>query len=80
MVVVNIYIGGANLILNEEIRRVARCYRIPLWEIALRLGVSEATFTRWMRIPLDTSRRDRVEKILQELVSEREKDYEKLRK
>lgn len=37
---------------NNVIRRSARAAGVPLWRIADGLGVSEATFTRWMRFPL----------------------------
>jgi len=34
---------------NDKIKNAARDKRVPLWEIAVKLGVSESTVTRMMR-------------------------------
>lgn len=41
---------------NEKIRKAARMAGIPLWKIAITIGVSEPTLTRWLRIPLSAER------------------------
>ena len=41
---------------NEEIRRLAKESRVMFWEIAAAVGISEATLTRWMRVPLHQER------------------------
>lgn len=41
---------------NEKIRKTARAAGIPLWKIAITIGVSEPTLTRWLRIPLSAER------------------------
>lgn len=41
---------------NEEIRWLAKEKRVMFWEIAAEVGISEATLTRWMRIPLSKER------------------------
>lgn len=41
---------------NEKIRKAARSAGIPLWKIAIMIGISEPTLTRWLRIPLSAER------------------------
>lgn len=41
---------------NEGVRRKARAAGVPLWRIALALGISEPTLMRWLRIPLEPER------------------------
>lgn len=44
---------------NLDLRRAAKAAGVPLWRIALELGVSEPTLTRWLRTELDEDRRAR---------------------
>ena len=37
---------------NQVIRREARACNVPLWRIAVRLGISEPTMTRRLRTEL----------------------------
>ena len=37
---------------NQAIRREARACNVPLWRIAVRLGISEPTMTRRLRAEL----------------------------
>ena len=46
--------------MNETVRRAARIAGVPLWKIALQVGISEATLTRWMRVPLSDEREQRL--------------------
>lgn len=39
---------------NQNVRNTAKANHIPLWRIAIQIGVSEATLTRWLRVPLTT--------------------------
>lgn len=41
---------------NEKVRNAARLARVPLWKIAIAIGVSEPTLTRWLRVPLSPER------------------------
>lgn len=41
---------------NNHVRVSARVAGIPFWKIAQRIGVSEPTLTRWLRVPLSTER------------------------
>ena len=52
---------------NETIRRAARKHAVPLWKVAIEIGVSEATLTRWLRTPLDKERYELVETAIQKL-------------
>lgn len=45
---------------NESVRRAARIAGVPLWKIAAKIGVSEPTLTRWLRVPLSQEREARV--------------------
>lgn len=37
---------------NNEIRETAKQNGVRHWQIAMRLGVSEQTLVRWLRMPL----------------------------
>lgn len=41
---------------NSEIKALAKARGVRLWQLALSLGVSEATITRWLRVPLSAER------------------------
>ena len=41
---------------NEKVRYAARIAKVPLWRIAIAIGVSEPTLTRWLRVPLSPER------------------------
>lgn len=41
---------------NEKVRSAARLAGVPLWKIAIAIGVSEPTMTRWLRVPLSPER------------------------
>lgn len=45
---------------NESVRRAARIAGVPLWKVAAKIGVSEPTLTRWLRVPLSQEREARV--------------------
>ncbi len=50
---------------NQEIRQAKN--GIPNWMIAERLGVSEQTLLRWLRVEMDAARRNQIVKIINEL-------------
>ena len=37
---------------NKEIRRAARIADVPMWKVALEMGISEPTIFRWLRTEL----------------------------
>lgn len=55
---------------NENIRRAARIAGVPLWAIAVKLGVSEPTLTRWLRVPLPADKEQRIMDAIAELAQE----------
>lgn len=56
---------------NFELRAEARKWAIPLWMIADRLGISEATMTRRLRRELPLEETARIMEIIRELAAER---------
>ena len=53
---------------NEIIRTSAKSHGVSLWEIALHLGVSEATITRKLRIELTERERAKFIETINEIV------------
>ena len=53
---------------NQEIRRAKD--GIANWMIAERLGVSEQTVLRWLRVEMDAKRRNQILAIIQSLKKE----------
>ena len=45
---------------NDEIRRSAKENRIPHWKLALELGISEATLTRWLRVEMSDEKKQQI--------------------
>lgn len=57
---------------GEEIRELIKGEGFKLWQVAYKLGVSDFTFSRWLRKPFDEKQVSRVENALKELKAERE--------
>lgn len=57
---------------NLSIRNAARIANLPQWKIAAALGISEATFTRWMRVKLSTEREEKVMEVIDRLAQEKQ--------
>lgn len=55
---------------NNTIRVAARIAGIPFWRIALKIGVSEPTLTRWLRMPLSAEREALILSAIKELEKE----------
>lgn len=55
---------------NEPIRRAARVANVPLYAVANSIGVSEATFWRWLRVPLPADKEERIMAAIRELAGE----------
>ncbi len=58
---------------NERIRNKAKAHGVRLWEIAAHIGVSEPTFTRWLRFPLSPEREGEIENAIGDIARERER-------
>lgn len=51
---------------NIDIRTLARVENVKHWQIAEVLGVSEITFSRWLRRELDPDQKERIRKAIKE--------------
>lgn len=56
---------------NQEIQQAMNQARVYRWEVAKKLGISEPTFYRWMRTPLDEKRRSEILQAIQTIINER---------
>lgn len=57
---------------NQEVRKQIGLSRLKMWEVAQKIGISDSTFSKWLRIPLNDERRKRVEKAIDELTKVKE--------
>ena len=57
---------------NKDIREAAKRAGVMLWEVALRLGISEATMTRKMRIEMSEEDKEKVLAAIDAVRAERE--------
>lgn len=55
---------------NEPVRTAARVAGVPLWAVANRIGVSEPTLLRWLRIPLSEEKEKDIMGAISELGEE----------
>lgn len=55
---------------NESVRRAARAAGVPFWAVAAKLQVSEATLTRWLRVPLSEEKERRILAAIAEMEKE----------
>ena len=55
---------------NIKIRVAARVAGVPFWKIAQKIGISEPTLTRWLRVPLDADREALIMAAIDELAKE----------
>lgn len=58
---------------NEEIRELIESNRLRYWEVAAQIGINDASLSRWLRIPMNENRKDRVVKAIGELLEVRQK-------
>lgn len=57
---------------NYRIRAAAKSAGVVLWQIAMQLGVSEATMTRKMRTEMSEEEKARIFSIIENLKAEQE--------
>lgn len=55
---------------NQKIRNAAKDAGLPLWKIAVAIGVSEPTLIRWLRLPLPAEKEKRVMEAIAVLAKE----------
>ena len=52
---------------NMELKSYAKCHKVPLWKVAIRLNISEATMTRKLRVQLNEDETKKIMRIIDEL-------------
>ncbi|MCQ2416520.1 MAG: hypothetical protein MJ071_01760 [Oscillospiraceae bacterium] len=52
---------------NQDIRDYAAQKGVYFWEIAMQLGISEPTITRWMRVELPEDKRREIRQIIDKI-------------
>lgn len=57
---------------NKDIRKMARRAGIPMWKIAVEMGVSENSLFRWLRRELPEERRAKIIEIIKKYEQEDE--------
>lgn len=55
---------------NQKVREAAKTSGVKHWQIAMRLGVSEQTFMRWLRVPLSREKEDAIMKAIEKTKKE----------
>lgn len=58
--------------MNLEIRNAAKDSGVRLWEIAMRLGITDGNFSRRLRSEFSPEERERVLQIISELAAAKE--------
>lgn len=56
---------------NDEIRAEALQRKVPLWQIAEKLGIADTTFSRKLRHELPNEEKQRVMEAIREIAEER---------
>ena len=56
---------------NQDIRDYAAKKGVYFWEIAMELGISEPTMTRWMRVELPEDKRREIVQIIDKIADSR---------
>ena len=56
---------------NQDIRDYAAKKGVYFWEIAMQLGISEPTITRWMRVELPEDKRREIGQIIDDIADSR---------
>lgn len=55
---------------NLDIRSQISNARLRNWEIARAVGISDSTFSKWLRTDLTGERKERVEKAINDLIKQ----------
>ena len=55
---------------NTEIRQEIKKHRLRNYEVAREIGISEFTFSRWLRDEMNAERRERVKRAIEKLARE----------
>lgn len=57
---------------NADVKKAARAAGVPQWMICEKLGISEPTLTRWLRVELPVDKRQSILDAIAELAREQE--------
>ena len=57
--------------MNDALKNYAREMRVPMWEVAANLGVSESTMTRMMRQEISEEKTAEIRSIVAEIARKR---------
>lgn len=52
---------------NIDIRTLARVENVKFWRIAEQLGISEVTFSRWLRMELPPEKKELIKTAIREI-------------
>lgn len=55
---------------NICVRNSVKQHRLFMWEVAKEVGVNDGTLSRWLRVPLTSERKQRIEIAIQRLSKE----------
>ena len=58
------------MIENKAIRELIEKNGVKHWRVALRLGISEQTLVRWLRVPLVKEKEDAIRAAVEEIAKE----------
>ena len=56
---------------NADVKKKMKNSGLKHWEVANEIGISEATFTRWLRLPLPEDKRKQVNAAISSLIAQR---------
>lgn len=59
--------GSVEMKTNQTVREAAKRKGVKLWQIAVYLGISEPTMTRWLRSALSPDRENAILKAIDEI-------------
>ena len=57
---------------NQDIREKIESSNIKYWQVALAYGISDVTFTRKLRVELNAKEKEKINKIIDNLIKENE--------
>ncbi len=55
---------------NKDIREYAKENGVPLWKIAMKLGINDGNFSRKLRVELSESKKAEIKEIIDNLATE----------
>ena len=59
---------------NADVKKEMRDAELRHWEVASEIGISEPTFTRWLRFPLSDDKKERVHAAIANLSAKRRQE------